>query len=161
MAMMAAKNEEEEKATDGLGDVVEEVHEWTLPLEVDEGNPDPEPVGEKPKAKEFEVLQFTMKNTISKLKAVAAALRISTSENKGPIFNRIRDLKKRVDHTSGKATVFSAMPCVKAGTLFHFGSVTERLLLSPRSSNISTSPQQLAVLCGLHSNFQTNGRKST
>ena len=102
IAMMAAKNEEEEKATDALEDVVEEVHEWTLPLEMEEGNPDPEPVGEKPKAKEFEVLQFTMKNTVSELKAVAAALRISASGNKDPIFNRIRDSKNELIIQAGR-----------------------------------------------------------
>ena len=40
MAIMAAKKAEEDEAADALEDVVEEVHEWSLPLDMEEGNPD-------------------------------------------------------------------------------------------------------------------------
>ena len=40
MAIMAAKKAEEEEAVDTMEDVVEEVHEWSLPLNMEEGNPD-------------------------------------------------------------------------------------------------------------------------
>ena len=95
---MAAEKAEEEEAADALEDVVEEVHEWSLPLNMEEGNPDelnldPAAVGEKPKAKEYEVVEYTMKNTVAELKAVAVSLRLSSSGNKGPIFQRIRECK--------------------------------------------------------------------
>jgi len=91
IALMTAKNLEEDKAAAAMEDEVDEVAKWMLPL-VEEGNPDPAPedMPKKPENPvEYEVVTFTLKNTVAELKDVAAQLKLSKSGAKKDIFARI------------------------------------------------------------------------
>ena len=91
----------------------------------------PPPGGEtgKPKAKEYEVIRFSMKNTVSDLKAVALALGLSGSGNKGPLFNRIWDCTKEAVSKVEDPVAFNYRREKQAE-----GDVPKRILLTPSAA---------------------------